>query len=285
MNIIKIITTALEKIANKQNSLTADGTNTKYPTVTAVNSGLATKQATLVSGTNIKTINSQSLLGAGDIAISSGITVGTTPVTSGTVGRVFFQGAGDVVQQNSSLTWENTLSTLKILAGSGSPFLFRNNPDTADILNISNAGQVKSVGNSNLHGFVTKALTDQNSFIGYSVETSGNVERSQFKCNINNGEIRIGSGGAGTGSTNYFPTIYSGGVEVARFSTQGRFGIGVTSITGLIHLKAGTATAGTAPIKLTAGVNLTTPENGTLEFDGTNLYFTVGGIRKTVNLI
>ena len=35
-------------------------------------SGLATKQATLVSGTNIKTVNGTSLLGAGDLPISGG---------------------------------------------------------------------------------------------------------------------------------------------------------------------------------------------------------------------
>ena len=32
-----------ENVSNKQNSLAADGTNTKYPTVTAVNTGLAAK--------------------------------------------------------------------------------------------------------------------------------------------------------------------------------------------------------------------------------------------------
>ena len=46
---------------------------------------------------------------------------------------------------------------------------------------------------------------------------------------------------------------------------------------------AGTTTI--APLKLTAGTNLTTPVNGSFEFDGTNLYFTVGGVRKTVTLI
>ena len=62
-------------------------------------------------------------------------------------------------------------------------------------------------------------------------------------------------------------------------------GIGTISPTAVLHLKAGTATAGTAPLKLTSGTNLTTPENGTFEYDGTNLYFTVGGVRKTVTLI
>lgn len=35
-----------ENVSNKQNSLATDGTNTKYPTVTAVNTGLATKLST-----------------------------------------------------------------------------------------------------------------------------------------------------------------------------------------------------------------------------------------------
>ncbi len=42
------------------------------PISTATAAALAGKQATLVSGTNIKTINSQSLLGSGDIVISGG---------------------------------------------------------------------------------------------------------------------------------------------------------------------------------------------------------------------
>jgi hypothetical protein len=50
-----------------------------------------------------------------------------------------------------------------------------------------------------------------------------------------------------------------------------------------LEIAAGTATA--APIRLNpAGVLLTTPVNGALETDGTNLYFTVGGVRKTVTL-
>lgn len=63
-----------------------------------------------------------------------------------------------------------------------------------------------------------------------------------------------------------------------------KVGLGVTP-TAVLHLKAGTASANTAPLKLTAGTNLTTPENGAFEYDGTNLYFTTGGIRKTVSLV
>jgi hypothetical protein len=51
----------------------------------------------------------------------------------------------------------------------------------------------------------------------------------------------------------------------------------------VIEVKAGTAT--TAPIKLTAGTNLTTPVDGCLEFDGTNLYITIAGTRRTIQVV
>lgn len=69
-------------------------------------------------------------------------------------------------------------------------------------------------------------------------------------------------------------------------SAAGRWYIGPTEVdaTALLHLAAGTATAGTAPVKLTTGVKLTTPEDGALEYDGTDLLFTVGATRKKVTL-
>jgi hypothetical protein len=42
-----------------------------------------------------------------------------------------------------------------------------------------------------------------------------------------------------------------------------------------LHIAAGTATAGTAPIKLTAGTVNTTPEAGTIEFDGSNWFLNI----------
>lgn len=59
-----------ENVANKENT-TIDTSTTKYPTVNLLKTGLDTKQATLVSGTNIKTVNSTTLLGSGDIAVAT----------------------------------------------------------------------------------------------------------------------------------------------------------------------------------------------------------------------
>lgn len=67
--------------------------------------------------------------------------------------------------------------------------------------------------------------------------------------------------------------------EGMRISKVGNVGIGETTPTAVLHLKAGTATASTAPLKFTAGTLLTTPELGTFEYvdagaDGI-LYFTL----------
>lgn len=59
----------------------------------------------------------------------------------------------------------------------------------------------------------------------------------------------------------------------------GKLGVGVTSPTANLHLKAGTTATSTAPLKFTAGTLLTTPEFGTMECtdDGTtgHLYVTL----------
>jgi hypothetical protein len=46
------------------------------------------------------------------ITPKSGLTVGTTPIASGTVGRVLFQGTGNVLQQSAKFTFDDTLLTL-----------------------------------------------------------------------------------------------------------------------------------------------------------------------------
>ncbi len=81
-----------------------------------------------------------------------------------------------------------------------------------------------------------------------------------IKLNISD-QVSIASGGA--------VTIFGGKV-----------GLGVTA-TSVLHIKAGTAAANTAPIKLTAGTNLTSPESGSIEFDGTDLFFTPSSTRRT----
>jgi hypothetical protein len=64
------------------------------PVQTAVTTALATKQDTLVSGTNIKTVNSTSLVGSGNVAVQPTLVSGTNIKTLNSVSLL---GAGDIV--------------------------------------------------------------------------------------------------------------------------------------------------------------------------------------------
>ncbi|MBS1567057.1 MAG: hypothetical protein JST39_21930, partial [Bacteroidetes bacterium] len=67
--------------------------------------------------------------------------------------------------------------------------------------------------------------------------------------------------------------------EYARFTNSGRLGLGQKAPTAILHIKAGTGASGTAPVKLAPGILLSTPEDGVLEYDSTDLYLTQGTTR------
>lgn len=58
------------------------------------------------------------------------------------------------------------------------------------------------------------------------------------------------------------------------FKATGEIGVGISPVAAF-HIKAGSTTAGTAPLKLTSGPVMTVPEAGAIEFDGTDFFLTV----------
>lgn len=66
-----------------------------------------------------------------------------------------------------------------------------------------------------------------------------------------------------------------------RVDNAGNTGIHLTSPTAFLHIAGGTATAGTAPLKITSGTLLTTTEAGAIENNGSHLYYSAanGGTR------
>jgi hypothetical protein len=84
-----------------------------------------------------------------------------------------------------------------------------------------------------------------------------------------------------TASTGGYHFQY-GGVDIVTILDGGYLGIGVTP-TAVVHLKAGTAAAGTAPLKFTSGSLLTAPAAGAVEFLTDAFYGTIttGAARKT----
>jgi hypothetical protein len=80
-----------------------------------------------------------------NIAPSSDLTVGTTAVTSGTDGRVFFQ-AGGVIQQDANFTYDNTLKRLGLkavgTAATDIPFQIQNSAGTANLMDVIGDGNI-----------------------------------------------------------------------------------------------------------------------------------------------
>lgn len=178
------------------------------------------KQDALVSGTNIKTVNSNSLLGSGDIAISSSLTVGTTPITSGTIGRVLFQGTGNVLQEDASLFWDNTNKRLGVGAtpdtstrldvraqgalSTDIAFRVRNSADSANILQVlgnstvwaNGAGGV--VGNTTFGQLALDANTTGlgNTAFGYNALTT--VTTTSGSTAVGWGSLQLTTGSSNT---------------------------------------------------------------------------------------
>lgn len=84
-------------------------------------------------------------------------------------------------------------------------------------------------------------------------------------------------------SSNTTMGIWTNNTQRANYGAGGGLFIGgSTTPTALLHLAAGTATANTGPLKFTSGTNLTTPEAGAVEFDGTNYFGTSSTTRYTL---
>lgn len=80
---------------------------------TALNSKVPTSRTLTINGTT------QDLSANRTFTISTGITIGTTSITSGAVGRVLFEGSGNVVQESANLFWDN--ANIRLGIGTSAP--------------------------------------------------------------------------------------------------------------------------------------------------------------------
>ena len=96
------------------------------PTASAANRGALSSADwstfnSKVPATRSLTINgtTQDLSADRTFTIATGLTVGTTAIASGTVGRVLFEGTGNVLQESANLLWNNASSLFRINGGIG----------------------------------------------------------------------------------------------------------------------------------------------------------------------
>jgi len=221
------------------------------------------------------------------------------PIGGGSVSEPANQivyGTGSGVDSSANFTFDTSINELYITGTNGGSLYFRGNGNAVDGLTVTNYVT---------DDFQTAAITVNADSIGASGGTSGIfINASAANSDYVEGigvQVRQTSGGsvgsltaivvaspqiAGTvtdaigisvnnisGATNNYAIIVAAGTTGLN---------GVVAPTAGLHLGAGTTTV--APFKLNSGTNLTTPEAGAIEWDGTNLFVTqtTGPTRKTV---
>ena len=158
---------------------------------TALSGKVPTTRTLTINGTT------QDLSADRTFTVSTGITIGTTAITSGTVGRVLFEGTGNVVQESANLFWDNTNGRLGI--GTSSP--------TNDLSVYGNTnGNVRArIENISTGTLAFSDLNVRNSVGGVVLQVTGtgntvagvtaNQARFRTDSSISNG-IFISTGGA-----------------------------------------------------------------------------------------
>jgi hypothetical protein len=175
-------------------------------------SGNVAVQPTLVSGTNIKTINGTSLLGSGDIVVGGGsLTIGTTAISSGTVGRILFQGTGNILQQSSNIFWDNTNGRLGI--GTSTP--------SAIIHSVGSVIASSAIARGNYLNNTLVAVANNDVLVGLDIDST--FTNGSFT-GLTNANIRLTNN-----TTSYGILSFGGAEEIATEQIAVKFN---TSTTG-----------------------------------------------------
>jgi hypothetical protein len=161
--------------------------------------------AGLVPDTRTITINgtTQDLSANRTFTIATGLTVGTTPITSGTVGRVLFEGTGNVLQESANFFWDNTNGYLGIKRTPGveidvtgsiraSSTIFT---DTARLNFIQTNGQNLTVKGASAVSYITMFQSTGNLLL----QNGGTFTDAGYRLDVNGtarvqGALTVGSG-------------------------------------------------------------------------------------------
>ena len=297
-------------------NVVSSGTDHKFniPTASATNRGaLSTtdwstfnsKQDTLISGTNIKTINSTSLLGSGDIVIGGGgLTVGTTAIASGTIGGILFQNGSNLLAQDAALFWDNTNKRLGVgatpstsvrldvrAAGALSTdvaFRVRNSANTGNIFQINGDGSVVTnainLGNTPASNFTAPFLSITNG--GSTSLSFATMSNNLYNFNIDR-YCNLATNGAGANTNGAGALLLGLGATPSTRNYQ-------LTVAGLNAISQGTNDSGFAQTGADTSSNNAMYVNyigknwtigGTLQGNGKRVFSIITGTAPTTNVL
>lgn len=209
--------------------------------------------------------------------------------SSGIAGSVqFSDGSGGFSSDASNFFFDDTTNQLQLAGGTSYALsIFGDNggiqiqPTSSPKSGALNAINItgNATGNMNVNIINTNTGSTASSRLLLNTASAGgdpfvafSVGDTQYSMGIDNSDEDKFKLGLGSN-----PSSLTGN----SFTVSGeQIGIGdITSPTATLHLPAHSATANTAPIKLTSGTAMTTPEDGAIEYHGSHLYFTIGSTR------
>ena len=204
--------------------------------------------------------------GSGNVSTT---TIADNALVRGDGGTTDIQGSGITIDDSDNISGVGTLNSHTIPGGTGtfaltsdlSTYLENVVEDTTPQLGGDldvNGNDIISAGSNdiNINPAIGRSLILNTS--DFQIKNGPTISHRIF----HNGPSYLGAG--------------SGGIKRIGFG-------GVTSPQAKIHIAAGEATANGAPLMFSAGTNLTTPQAGAVEYDGTDLFFTdSGATRRTI---
>lgn len=258
---------------------------------TWVNSGLSAKQDTLVSLTNIRTVNGYTLLGSTNLQV--GTIFGSVPATLGLI--PYANGTSDTVTTNANLSYDNINLRLKI--GSSTPFyamgfdLVNSVAGTSIIPGLSITNTTTSGTAGAMFG---ETLNDRFTLIKWGTTAAGSYTGTSTINRAGTSSLTTSSGGTSGAGTLVFNvgnlTTIIGSTSTNAGSIFTSTGLRITTLAnvhtaGTALLDVDASTTARSSFRIRSGTAPTSPNSGDIWFDGTDLKMRVGATTKTFTLV
>jgi hypothetical protein len=249
-----------------------------FPISTAAQTAIDAKQDTLVSGTNIKTINSSSLLGSGDVAVQETLVSGTniktlnsesllgsgnieiTASPAGVAGAIQFSDGSAFASDSSNLFWDDTNNRLGI--GTNVPASQQEIKGNGDQLWITNSSDIYTyLKLSGIGGFFSMTFGDGNGTVNYlNNYSTGMWASNKFAFGPSlfapSGQVHI-KGSGSTSATTSLLVQNSASTELFKVNDVGDFGKLNPTLLGIFNIAGQSGNTSAAIF-----------QNGTANFSG-----------------
>lgn len=226
--------------------------NTEFGYLDGVTSAIQTqidgKQSTLVSGTNIKTINSNSLLGSGNVSVGTVTSVGGTGTVAGLSLSGTVTGSGNLTLGGTLSTPVNTINDSTTV---GQNLVKLANPNAIRYLRINADNSVSAISLATLKSelgmpaFTFKTTNDSTTATAFAdvpelsfAVTAGTTYNFKFRCNFNAALQTTGSRWAINGPASptrlmymaIFPASSGGAIANAAVTTYDSVAVSAASV-------------------------------------------------------